>query len=330
MRLNITKVFLQMRHWKKSIILLFLSTIILSGCSNNNQKSYQGYIEGNFTYIASQISGRLLKLDVKRGTKVTKNQPLFNLELKPQSDALFQAQAQLIAAKADLADLQKGQRPSQLAAIEAQQNQVKAKLKLAKVTVNRYRKLYLKRFIQKESLDQAVSNYNDLQAQLTEVSENLTTAKLAARSDEIIAAKAKVLQALAQVKQLQWQYNQKMIRSPVTGIVFDRYFRTGEIVQADQPVLSILESSNIYLVTYIPEQALSQIKLGQTLPFSCDGCQKKLVAKVSFISPDAEFTPPVIYSEKSRAKLVYRVEADLTPAETKTLHPGQPITVNLS
>ena len=132
---------------------------------------------------------------------------------------------------------------------------------------------------------------------------------------------------MAQVNQLKWQYNQKMILSPITGTVFDRYYRTGEVVPADHPVLSILEDSNIYLVTYVPEKELSRIKLGQRLNFTCDGCNKAMTAKVSFISPEAEFTPPVIYSEKTRAKLVYRIEADLTPAETKMLHPGQPINV---
>lgn len=311
----------------RTFILLLMSTLALTGCFNRQQLTYQGYIEGDLTYVASQVSGTLMKLDVLRGTKVTINQPLFDLEFQPQSDALAQAQASLIEAKANLANLEKGERPSELAAIEAQQSQVLAQLKLAKVTMDRYQKLYQKRFIEKQSLDQAISNYNDLQAKLAEVSQNLTTAKLAARPDEIIAAKARVLEAIAQLNQFKWQLNQKTILAPISGIVFDRYYRTGEVVPADHPVLSILQNQNIYLVTYLPEKMLSTIKLGQTIQFICDGCKNTMTATISFISPDAEFTPPVIYSEKTTEKLIYRIEADLTPSEMNTLHPGQPIMV---
>lgn len=311
----------------KTFVLLLMSMLALTGCFNRQQHTYQGYIEGDLTYVASQVSGTLMKLNVSRGTKVTINQPLFNLEFQPQSDALVQAQASLIEAKANLANLEKGERPSELAAIEAQQSQVLAQLKLAKVTMERYQKLYKKQFIQKQSLDQAISNYNDLRAKLSEVSQNLTTAKLAARSDEIIAAKARVLEAIAQLNQTKWQLNQKTILSPISGIVFDRYYRTGEVVPADHPVLSILQNQNIYLVTYLPEKMLSTIKLRQSIQFTCDGCKKNMTAKISFISPEAEFTPPVIYSEKTTEKLIYRIEAELTPSEMNTLHPGQPIMV---
>ncbi len=316
-----------MRHLKKTLTLLLVSTLALTGCFNHQQNTYQGYIEGDLTYVASQVSGTLVKLNVLRGTKVTKNQPLFNLEFQPESDAVAQAQASLIEAKANLANLEKGERPSELAAIKAQQYQILAQLKLAKVTMERYRKLYKKQFIEKQSLDQAISNYNDLRAKLAEVSQNLTTAKLAARSDEIIAAKARVLEATAQLNQLKWQFNQKTINSPISGIVFDRYYRTGEVVPADHPVVSVLENKNIYLVSFLPEKMLSTIKLGQTIQFTCDGCKKTMTATISFISPEAEFTPPIIYSEKTTEKLIYRIEASLTPAETDIMHPGQPITI---
>lgn len=316
-----------MAHWKNSFLLLTCIAIVPAGCSKNNNPTFQGYIEGNYTYIASQVTGELTKLPVNRGSNVAQNQLLFSLEPTPQSDAVAEASAQVESAKANLANLEKGKRPSELAAIKAQQRQVEAQLNLAMLTVSRYRELYKRRYIEKASLDQATSNYNDLRAKLSEISQDLATAKLAARSDEIAAAKANVEKSLAALKQAKWQLEQKAIISPIAGFVFDRYYRIGEVVPAGHPVLSILEPQNIYLVSYLPEKFLSQIKLGEDVQFSCDGCTKQMSATVSFISPQAEYTPPVIYSEKTRDKLIYRIEADLTPAEQKVMHPGQPVTV---
>lgn len=310
-------------------IYILLPIIALGGCWQHSNSTLQGYIEGDLTYISSQVSGRLMQLPWQKGNTIKQNAKLFTLEPLPESDQVAQAKAAVAEAGANLANLQKGQRPSELAAIQAQQRQLMPQIALAKKTVVRYRKLYQNKYIQKESLDQAVSNLKDLQAKLQEVNENLTTAKLGARNDEIIAAKAKLQQAVAALKQAQWTLKQKVIPSPIGGTLFDSYYRVGEVVPADHPVVSIQSPDNIYLLFYAPEQMLSTLKLGQKVSFTCDSCTKNLTANIRYISNEAEYTPPVIYSEASREKLIYRVEANLTPDELKTLHPGEPVSVRL-
>lgn len=315
-----------MYRYLKTASFLVLSSLLLAACSRNDH-SAQGYIEGRYTYVSSQVGGTLQRLKVERGTPVTLNQPLFELDFSPQKSDLEQAAAELETAKAKLLDLQKGKRPTELAAIEAQQKQLVAQINLAKLTVIRYEKLHKTNFIDTQTLDQAASNLKNLEHKLEETTENLKTAKLQERIDLIHAAEASVKAAEANLSKMNWQISQKNIDSPVSGIVFDTYFREGELVHPNQPVVSLLAPENIFLIFYVPEPILSQVTFGQTVRFQCDSCTEKMTGVVYFISPEAEYTPPVIYSEQTRDKLIFRVEAKLSMETAVKVHPGQPVTV---
>ena len=310
--------------------MLLLVLLAISGCSRNNQTKLQGYIEGRFTYISSQVTGTLENLTVERGSPLQLGQKLVVLESSPQFEQYKQAQADLAKVKANLADLQKGERPSELAAISNKQKEVIAKIDLAEKTVKRYQHLVKTHAISQNKLDEAISNYNQLNAQLSEVTENLITAKLPARIDQINEAKAQTAAAEAALKEAKWQLKQKQIFSPINGRVFDTFYRVGETVPATSPILSAIDPKNVYIVFFIPEEQLAKIKIGQKITFTYDSLTRSIPATIYFISNEAEFTPPVIYSETSRKKLTYRIEAKLTIADAKLVHPGQPITISLA
>jgi len=178
-----------------------------------------------------------------------------------------------------------------------QLKQAQAKFDLAKTILQRRQALIRKGAIQQESLDSAQSDF---------------------------------LQAQAALSQAQWTQNQKTISSPNEAFVFDTYYLPGELVPAGHPVLSLLASKDIKVIVYIPEPKLSGLQLGQTVKIDCDGCKEKISAKISFISPQTEYTPPVIYSNERRDKLVYRVEAMPSLSDAAKLHPGQPVMVEVS
>jgi len=307
---------------------LILGCLIITGCPLNNPYKVQGYIEGRFTYVDSQMTGTLMKLFVERGTQIKQGQPLFNLEKNPELAEYNEAKAKLANAKSELQDLLKGKRPSELAAIVAQQKQTKAQIIYAKNTVERYQKLHKAGFLDKETLDQAIANYHNLQQKLIEYIENLKTAKLKARIDRIHAAQANVKAAEAALIKYKWQLQQKTIFSPISGEVFDRYYRIGEVVPAEHAILALLAPENVKVIFYVPEPYLSQVHLLQKIKVSCDSCKAPYFATVSFISPKAEYTPPVIYSRERREKLTYRIEARLSNKDAMELHPGQPVMVN--
>ena len=140
------------------------------------------------------------------------------------------------------------------------------------------------------------------------------------------AAKQRLDQAQAAVAQAQWRLDQKSVKSPASGLVQDTLFVVGEWVPAGSPVVSLLPPANIKVRFFIPEPQLAQFKIGQALQIGCDGCAK-IQAQLSYIASQAEYTPPVIYSNEARAKLVYRAEARLAPEDAVKLHPGQPVDI---
>ena len=113
----------------------------------------------------------------------------------------------------------------------------------------------------------------------------------------------------------------------MAGLVNDTNYVVGEWVPAGSPVVSLLPAQNIKVRFFVAESMLGAVKVGQTINVRCDGCAAPLAAQVTFISPQAEYTPPVIYSRESRTKLVYLIEARTEPEDAVKLHPGQPVDV---
>jgi len=116
--------------------------------------------------------------------------------------------------------------------------------------------------------------------------------------------------------------------SPVDGVVADVLAQPGETLDAGAPVVSLLPPENIFIRFFVPEPSLPRLHLGDVVAVSCDNCRPDLTATVSFIAPQAEYTPPFIYSETTRAKFVYLAEARPPLAEATLFNPGQPVTVS--
>jgi len=116
--------------------------------------------------------------------------------------------------------------------------------------------------------------------------------------------------------------------APVAGTIQQIYFREGEMVPAQRPVLSIMPPGNMKLRFFVPETALPKLAIGDEVRVTCDNCAPDLTARIYFIATQAEYTPPVIYSLDERNKLVYLVQA--RPARPDALRVGQPISVYLN
>lgn len=134
--------------------------------------------------------------------------------------------------------------------------------------------------------------------------------------------------AEARVASSETRLARRAARAPVAGTVQQTYFREGEMVAAQRPVVSILPPGNLKVRFYVPEAELPKIAIGDSVRVICDGCAGELAAKVSFISTTAEYTPPVIYSLDERAKLVFLIQA--IPDDAKRFRVGQPVSVGLA
>jgi HlyD family secretion protein len=134
--------------------------------------------------------------------------------------------------------------------------------------------------------------------------------------------------AQARVNTSETRLNRRRMAAPIDGVVQQIYFREGETVPAQRPVISILPPDNMKVRFFVPETELARLKIGQEVRVTCDGCAADLTAKIYFIATKAEYTPPVIYSQDERSKLVYLIQA--RPAKPENLRVGQPVSIYLT
>lgn len=311
-----------------SFITTLILVVLLSACSEPPNNVFQGYVEGEYTHVAAPRGGTLLKLPVTRGETVSKGELLFSLERDFEAAAVNEARHALQAAQDNLANLEKGSRPSEIASIQARLKQAKASASLAEIEYERRQRLIRAQTISQEELDRAQSDYEQKQQAVRQINAELRTARLGARSDEIRAAMAQVLQSQARLEQTVWNYNQKRQSAPTNAFVFDTLYNVGEWVPSGYPVVSLLPPEKIEIRFFVPQTIISAVSTGQTAQISIDGMSEKINASINYISPEAEYTPPVIYSSESRAKLVFMIKARPN-ADAATLHPGQPVDVIL-
>jgi len=253
---------------------------------------------------------------------------LFALDPLPEQDAVSQAVANLAVEQATLADLKKGQRPTEIATIEHQQKAALAAQTYTDIQLKRSKNLYQTKVVAEENLNL----YQSADIALMEISaaleSSLQTARLGGREDQIAAAQARVDAARSALDQAQWNLDQKIQRAGERGLVFDTLFRPGEWVPAGQAVVSLLPPERIRVRFFVPETALASIKSGGAVTVTADG-MAPVSGRVSFISPTAEYAPPVIFSRESREKLLFMVEVSFDPKVAAQLHPGQPVQVGM-
>jgi len=291
---------------------------------------FQGYVEGEFVLVAPAVGGTLQTLSVRRGMQATKGDPLFAIDQTAEAAARDQAAAAVRQAQDQLENLTKGKRSPEIDAIAAQKVQAEAQLRLAEQQLRRQRGLIGSTAFRQEPLDQAIASRDGQKAQVDQLTAQLAMARMAlGREDEIRAAQAQISANKAVLAQTQWRLDQKTVSAPVSGLVADTYFDPGETVNAGQPVVSLLPPENTKVRFFVPEAMLADIPVGAPVIIRCDGCPKEIAATVRFVSPQAEFTPPVLYNRENRKRLVFLAEA--YPAEpTLLLRPGQPVDVVLS
>lgn len=308
----------------KPHLLFLLASLAVAGCDRGSE-TFTGYVEGDFARPAPIASGRLQSLAVQRGDRVKAGAVLYALDDERERAARDLAAAQLAQSRATLANLLVGKRPEEIDEIRAQKKQADARLTLAEATLKRQRELVLTNVVSKQRLDDALAEERAARAQVRQLTAALTVAALPARKNEILAAEAQVSAAEAELRQAQWQLDQRRVTAAADARVEDSFFRVGEFVPAAVPVLSLLPDGNIFIKFYVPQKALPHMAPGTTVEIRCDGCAAPVRAKVRFIAREAEYTPPVIYSEKTRDKLMFRIEA--TPETVAGLHPGLPVDV---
>jgi HlyD family secretion protein len=300
---------------------------VLAGCASKPSNSYQGYVEGKFVYVASPQAGRLTTVAVTRGETIAASHPLFSLDHEPEAAEARQAEQLLRASQARLADLQTGKRPPEVDVVRAQVVQALAEKQKSVDILKSYEAQYASGGLALTDLITARAAVETNTALVRQAESNLAVAALPGRAEQIKAQAEQVAADRAALEQATWKLQQKEIASPRNGLVFDTLYREGEWVAAGNPVVQILPPENVEIRFFVPETLVGKLTIGQSVSVHCDGCQAEVPAKITFVSTQVEYTPPVIYSNETRSKLVFMVIAKPALEQAAALHPGQPLAV---
>lgn len=289
---------------------------------------WQGYADADYVRIGPAQSGVLATLPVRRGAQVAAGARLFDQDDTEECAARDQAAAALAEAKDRLTNLEKAGRETEIVQAQADLADMRAARDRIATDLARNRQLLrsggaTQQTVQEQEAELASANAHVKASEAKLVQMQSPTG----RQFEIAAQKAVVQEQQAALAQAQWRLDQRHVVAPVAGRIADTYALPGEMLQVGTPVVELLPPGNILVRFFVPETALARLRMGESLAISCDACVPKLRAHVTFIAPQPEYTPPVIYSEETRDKLVYLIEAHPNLAQATLLHPGEPVTV---
>ncbi len=311
------------------VVIAGVVVLLLTSFPANRETIFPGYMEADLVLVGSEQGGRVETLSVQEGDSVKTGDPIFTLESTEQDAEVAAAKSRVAEAEARLADArQQMQRPGEIDVLEAALAQAKALLVQSNLTLDRTQTLFEKHWVSQAQLDDAQAQHDRNQAAVAEAEKRITAAKLPNRSDLIDAAAASVEMSRHSLEQSEKMLAKRKVFAPAAGTVEEVYFRPGEVVKEGQAVIAMLPPGNLKVRFFVAEPVRASLQIDQTVNVSCDGCAGELRAKISFIAREAEFTPPVIFSQEQRQKLVYLVEARPMEATAK-LTAGQPVSVRL-
>ena len=303
--------------------------LLLTACSQRTQDVALGYVEADYVRLSSPLAGQLARLYLERGQQVAAGAAAFTLEQESERAGQEESRHRVEQARRQLADLQAGRRPDEIRAMQAQLDQARAALVASTADLERTTRLVRDQFVSPSRLDEQRAAVQRDRARVDELAANLRQGRQGARENQVAAAQQELEAAEAQAEQAEWRVEQKTRPVPVAGAVVDVLFREGEWVPAGSPVVTLLPPANIKARFFVSQSVAGGLRLGQPVQLSCDGCGAPVPARISFLSPETEYTAPVIYSRDQRDKLVVMVEARPDDPRRPPLRVGQPLEVRI-
>jgi HlyD family secretion protein len=296
---------------------------------------YSGTIEATQSNLAFQANGRVITVAVREGQAVIKDQFLAELDpselrsRKDQAEANLERSIKTQDQLATLLSIYKTTLPADVTRAEASVASARDVMEDAKKNYRRYEQLFKQGVVTEKERDSVKLNYDtaksrldDGEAALRQSKSNLN--KIAATQKEFEAMISQAKQAKAALEQTDIQLNYTRLLAPYNGIITSRNVEPGEVVTSGREVLSMADLSIVDLKIFVDETEIGKVKPGQDVDVKIDTFPDKIFkGKVTFISPEGEFTPKIIQTKKERVKLVYLVKVSI-PNPDLELKTGMP------
>lgn len=309
------------------IILSLILLLSIYGCSgeNNGLKiEATGTIESTNVTISSKNAGEIKAILLDEGAKVNIGDTILMIDHEALGFQLEQASAAQQISNSQLKLMLKGARTEDIKQAEEMMKQMEINFNLAKNDFERYTKLFESKSITRKQYEDMTARYQVSIAQFSSAKENYEKVKRIFRPEEIEQAKANLKKAEASVGLLEKNIRDSYIISPLNGFVVKKFVEAGETVSPMSSLVKISNLSSVNLIIYISELDLGKIKLGQKAEITIDTYPDKIYeGKVTFISPEAEFTPKNIQTKDERTKLVFAVKIEI-PNKNFELKSGMP------
>lgn len=318
---------------KKIIFIVLILGIIVSAAlyftlrltkHNDERIRVSGNIEVTSVELSFKIPGRVTERPVDEGELVKTGEVVARMD---PADLLHEAasrRAEVQAARAQLTELETGYRKEDIAQAEAVLQRIEAEAERLRVDFNRQQQLFKKEVISARDFDASRAAYESSQANVREARERLKLLKSGPRKETIDQSRARLRSAEAILALAETRLGYATLVSPVQGLVLSKNIEPGEQVAVGTPVITIGMLDEVWLRAYISETDLGRVQVGQKATVTTDTYPgKKYQGTITFISPEAEFTPKSVQTEKERVKLVYRIKITI-PNLNNELKPGMP------
>jgi HlyD family secretion protein len=285
--------------------------------------SASGTVEAVEARLGFQAGGRIVEIAPREGDRVAAGQVLARLDPAEAEARRAQAAAQVSAARAQLAELERGARPEELAQARSALDAARERQADAGRDLERARMLYEGGAIAREALDKAGTALDVARSQREQASEQLQLVQAGPRRERIEAARAQVEQAEAALRAVHVTLENAVLLAPFDGVVTVRHREPGEVVSPGAPVLSLLDPEDRWVRIYVPEDRLGAVHLGAAAAITADTFPgKRYPGEVSYVGSQAEFTPKTVQTQEERVKLVYEVRVRITGDPGNELKPG--------
>ncbi|MGI6322997.1 MAG: HlyD family secretion protein [Bacteroidales bacterium] len=275
----------------KRIIYIAMIILAVSSCGKKSAFDAQGTFEATEVVVSSEATGRILSFEIEEGMPVKAGIVvgiIDSLQLHLQNKQLSAQLSALLDSRPDI--------KAQVAALREQIAKQKSELKRVENMLN----------------DGAATQkqYDDIETQIRILDSQLfATLSTLDKNTSTINSNAEALEA--QIAALADRIVKCRIASPIDGTVLVKYAEAGELAAIGKPLMKIADLDNMYLRAYFTSNQLSNLELGNEVTVTADfGGDERYdyVGRITWISPESEFTPKSIQTKDSRANLVYAVK----------------------